>query len=110
MERLREQERIRSGKELLAAQKLEQDLQLKRNLEARRIEKEETARAKEKIRIKLGTTPAYKDSVACLDPLPLIQRKTMYPFAKSHSSSKPRLCPTLQVWEIPSIAAIECSR
>ena len=54
LERLREQERVRSGKELLAAQKLEQDLQLKRNLEARRIEKEEVARAKDRVRIKLG--------------------------------------------------------
>lgn len=54
LERLREQERIRSGKELLAAQKLEADLQLKRNLEARRLEKEEVARAKEKVRIRLG--------------------------------------------------------
>lgn len=53
MERLREQERIRSGKELLKAKKQEEELQLKRNLEARRIEKEEEARAKEKIRAKL---------------------------------------------------------
>ena len=53
MERLREQERIRSGKELLKAKKLEEELQLKRNLEARRIEKEEAARAKARINEKL---------------------------------------------------------
>ena len=53
MERLREQERIRSGKELLAAKRQEEELQLKRNLEARRIEKEETARAKARIKEKL---------------------------------------------------------
>ena len=53
MERLREQERIRSGKELLAAKRQEEELQLKRNLEARRIEKEEIARAKARIREKL---------------------------------------------------------
>lgn len=44
----------RSGKELLAAKKKEDELALKRNLEARRIEKEEEARARNKIRLKLG--------------------------------------------------------
>ena len=53
MERLREQERIRSGKELLAAKRQEEELQLKRNLEARRIEKEEIARAKARVKEKL---------------------------------------------------------
>lgn len=53
-EKLREQERIRSGKELAAAKKEEESLQLKRNLELRRIEKAEEARAREKIRLKLG--------------------------------------------------------
>jgi len=49
---------VRFGKEIQAAQKLEADLQLKRNLEARRLEKEEVARAKEKIRVKLGELSA----------------------------------------------------
>ena len=53
MERLREQERIRSGKELLKAKREEEALQLKRNLEARRIEKEEAAKAKARIKEKL---------------------------------------------------------
>ena len=54
LEKLREKERIRSGKELLEAKRQEDDLQLKRNLELRRIEKAEEARARDKIRIKLG--------------------------------------------------------
>jgi len=54
LERLREKERIRSGKELLEAKRKEDDLKLKRNLELRRIEKEEEARARNKIRVKLG--------------------------------------------------------
>ena len=53
MERLQEQERIRSGKELLKAKKMEEDLQLKRNMETRRIEKEEVKKAKAKILAKL---------------------------------------------------------
>ncbi len=57
LERLREKERIRSGKELLEAKRKEDDLKLKRNLELRRIEKEEEARARDKIRVKLGTHP-----------------------------------------------------
>lgn len=54
LEKLREKERIRAGKELLEAKRKEDDLKLKRNLEARRIEKEEEQRARDKIRIKLG--------------------------------------------------------
>ena len=57
LERLREKERIRSGKELLEAKRKEDDLKLKRNLELRRIEKEEEARARDKIRVKLGAYP-----------------------------------------------------
>ena len=49
-----ERDRIRYGKELQAAKREEDALALKRNLEARRIEKEEERRAREKIRVKLG--------------------------------------------------------
>ena len=55
---LREAERIRAGKELLQAKRLEDELRLKRNLEERQREKAEVARAKEKIRIKLGSSPS----------------------------------------------------
>ena len=58
LEKLREKERIRSGKELLEAKRKEDDLKLKRNLELRRIEKEEEQRARDKIRVKLGQRTA----------------------------------------------------
>ena len=51
---MREQDRIRTGRELAAAKRAEDDLRFKRNLEARRLEKAEEARAREKIRVKLG--------------------------------------------------------
>ena len=54
LEKLREKERIRSGKELGQAKKMEEGLQLQRNLESRRIEKEEERRARDKIKVKLG--------------------------------------------------------
>lgn len=54
LEKLREKERIRAGKELLEAKRKEDDLKLKRNLEMRRIEKEEEQRARDRIRVKLG--------------------------------------------------------
>ena len=54
LEKLREKERIRAGKELLEAKRKEDDLKLKRNLEMRRIEKAEEQRARDKIRVKLG--------------------------------------------------------
>ena len=53
-----EKDRIRYGKELQAAKREEDSLALKRNLEARRIEKEEERRAREKIRVKLGALHA----------------------------------------------------
>ncbi len=52
-ERLREKERIRAGKELLAAKRAEEDQERRRNIGWRAREKEEEARAREKIRIKL---------------------------------------------------------
>lgn len=56
LEKLQEKERVRAGKELLEAKRKEDELQLKRNLEQRRIEKAEEAQAREKIRVKLGTS------------------------------------------------------
>lgn len=53
LERLREQERLRSGRELAAAARQEEELRLKRQIEERRREKEEEERAREKIRTKL---------------------------------------------------------
>uniref|UniRef100_A0A1D2A6T0 UBA domain-containing protein n=2 Tax=Auxenochlorella protothecoides TaxID=3075 RepID=A0A1D2A6T0_AUXPR len=50
LQRLREQERIRSGKELAAAARLEAELKLKRSMEARRLEKEEERKARERVR------------------------------------------------------------
>ena len=64
LEKLREKERIRSGKELLEAKRKEDDLKLKRNLEARRIEKEEEQRARDKIRVKLGQCCALQIGTA----------------------------------------------
>lgn len=69
LEKLREKERIRSGKELLEAKRKEDDLKLKRNLEARRIEKEEEQRARDKIRVKLGQCCALQ-ACACHLALP----------------------------------------
>lgn len=66
LEKLREKERIRSGKELLEAKRKEDDLKLKRNLEARRIEKEEEQRARDKIRVKLGQCCALQIGTARL--------------------------------------------
>ena len=71
-----EKDRIRYGKELQAAKREEDALALKRNLEARRIEKEEERKAREKIRMKLGAphaaaamrTPGLSSHL--YDPLP----------------------------------------
>uniref|UniRef100_A0A7R9VJY6 UBA domain-containing protein n=1 Tax=Chlamydomonas euryale TaxID=1486919 RepID=A0A7R9VJY6_9CHLO len=52
-ERHRELERIRSGKEMLAAKQKADEADRKRALDLRRLEKEEEARAREKIRLRL---------------------------------------------------------
>lgn len=65
LEKLREKERIRSGKELLEAKRKEDDLKLKRNLELRRIEKEEEQRARDRIRVKLGMLYRQPMMVIC---------------------------------------------
>lgn len=49
----REANRVRAGKELLKAQREAKDAELRRNAELRRIEKEEEARARERVRAKL---------------------------------------------------------
>ena len=54
LERVREAEARRATKELMAAQRQEEELQLKRNIEDRAREKAEEARARDKIRVKLG--------------------------------------------------------
>lgn len=53
MEKLREQERIRSGKELLIAKRKEEECERKRLLEFRKKEKENDAKAKARIKEKL---------------------------------------------------------
>lgn len=72
MEKLREKERIRSGKELLEAKRKEDDLQLKRNLELRRIEKAEEQRARDKIRVKLGMLHAKSESTQPVIPQSIV--------------------------------------
>ena len=49
----REAARVRAGKELLKAQRDAKDAELRRNADLRRIEKEEEARARERVRAKL---------------------------------------------------------
>lgn len=53
LERERERNRIRAGKELSQAARGEEESRLRRNIEARRLEREEEARARAKIKAKL---------------------------------------------------------
>ncbi len=54
MSKLKEKERIRSGKELQAAERENKMNELKRNVEYRKREKEQDALARAKIKTKLG--------------------------------------------------------
>ncbi|KAJ3675721.1 hypothetical protein LUZ60_004763 [Juncus effusus] len=68
MEREREKERIRIGKELLEAKRMEEINERKRILELRRLEKEEEKRAREKIRQKLEEDKAERRRKLGLPP------------------------------------------
>lgn len=61
LERVREAEARRATKELMMAQRAEEELKLKRNIEERAREKAEEAAAREKIRIKLGARPLLEN-------------------------------------------------
>ena len=54
---MREGEQRRATKELMAAQRLEDEQRLKKNLDERMRAKQEEARARDKIRLKLGAPP-----------------------------------------------------
>ena len=54
---MRESEQRRATKELMAAQRLEDEQRLKKSLDERMRAKQEEARARDKIRLKLGALP-----------------------------------------------------
>ena len=60
---MREAEARRATKELMAAQRQEEELRLKRNIEERAREKAEEARARDKIRVKLGPPPTAQSTL-----------------------------------------------
>ncbi|KAL5998748.1 hypothetical protein ACLOJK_009695 [Asimina triloba] len=68
MEREREKERIRAGKELLEAKRIEEENERKRILALRKAEKEEEKRAREKIRQKLEEDKAERRRKLGLPP------------------------------------------
>lgn len=68
MEREREKERIRIGKELLEAKRIEEENERKRILALRKAEKEEEKRAREKIRQKLEEDKAERRRKLGLPP------------------------------------------
>lgn len=69
MEREREKERIRVGRELLEAKRIEEDNERKRTIAFRKAEKEEEKRAREKIRQKLEEDKAERRRKLGLPPL-----------------------------------------
>ena len=54
LEKIREADQRRATKELMMAQRTEEEQRLKRNVEERQRAKQEEARARDKIRLKLG--------------------------------------------------------
>ncbi|XP_042516143.1 stress response protein NST1-like isoform X2 [Macadamia integrifolia] len=84
MEREREKERIRAGKELLEAKRIEEENERKRLFFLRKAEKEEEKRAREKIRQKLEDDKAEsrrklglppEEPAAIKPPTPVVEEK-----------------------------------
>ncbi|KAK1592063.1 hypothetical protein Q3G72_018694 [Acer saccharum] len=89
MEREREKERIRIGKELLEAKRIEEDNERKRLMALRKAEKEEEKRAREKIRQKLEEDKAERRRKLGLPPEDPATVKPSAPAVEEKKSSLP---------------------
>ncbi|KAI9196646.1 hypothetical protein LWI28_025718 [Acer negundo] len=89
MEREREKERIRIGKELLEAKRIEEDNERKRLMALRKAEKEEEKRAREKIRQKLEEDKAERRRKLGLPPEDPATVKPSAPSVEEKKSSLP---------------------
>ncbi|XP_022761894.1 UBX domain-containing protein 1-like [Durio zibethinus] len=89
MEREREKERIRVGKELLEAKRIEEENERKRLLALRKAEKEEEKRAREKIRQKLEEDKAERRRRLGLPPEEPATVKPSAPVVEEKKSSLP---------------------
>jgi len=75
LERVREQERIRSGKELIAQKRLLEDQERQRVIDFRKREKEEAKRAKQKILEEIARDKAERRSGQSGQPPPAPEKK-----------------------------------
>ncbi|GLJ47744.1 hypothetical protein SUGI_1008380 [Cryptomeria japonica] len=89
MEREREKDRIRVGKELLEAKRIEEDNERKRILALRKAEKEEEKRAREKIRQRLEEDKAERRRKLGLPPEDPNKVKTVIPAVEEKKVSLP---------------------
>eukprot|EP00262_Sarcandra_glabra_P002400 TRINITY_DN12704_c0_g2_i1.p1 TRINITY_DN12704_c0_g2~~TRINITY_DN12704_c0_g2_i1.p1 ORF type:complete len:414 (+),score=92.37 TRINITY_DN12704_c0_g2_i1:125-1366(+) len=89
MEREREKERIRAGKELLEAKRIEEDNERKRIMALRKAEKEEEKRAREKIRQRLEEDKAERRRKLGLPPEDPGTVKPTPPVVQERKSSLP---------------------
>ncbi|WCJ33181.1 ubiquitin-associated (UBA)/TS-N domain-containing protein [Euphorbia peplus] len=89
MEKEREKERIRIGKELLQAKRMEEDNERKRIMALRKAEKEEEKRAREKIRQKLEEDKAERRRKLGLPPEDPATAKPSAPVVEEKKSSLP---------------------
>lgn len=89
MEREREKERIRVGKELLEAKRIEEENERKRLMALRKAEKEEERRAREKIRQKLEEDKAERRRKLGLPPEEPSTAKPSTPVIEEKKSSLP---------------------
>ncbi|GMY26798.1 GRB10-interacting GYF protein 2-like isoform X2 [Fagus crenata] len=89
MEREKEKERIRVGKELLEAKRIEEDNERKRILALRKAEKEEERRAREKILLKLEEDKAERRRKLGLPPEDPSAVKPSAPIVEEKKSSLP---------------------
>ncbi|KAL8491290.1 hypothetical protein ACS0TY_023067 [Phlomoides rotata] len=103
MEREREKERLRVGRELLEAKRIEEDNERKRILALRKAEKEEEKRAREKIRQKLeedkaerrrklGLAPEDPAAVKPSAPPPVEEKKSSLPIRPATKTEQMREC------------------
>ncbi|CAN6447055.1 unnamed protein product [Victoria cruziana] len=101
MEREREKERIRAGKEILEAKRIEEENERKRMLALRKAEKEEEKRAREKIRQRIEEDKAERrrrlglppeEPAAKAPPPPEQEKKASLPVKPASKAEQMRDC------------------
>ncbi|XP_074282836.1 uncharacterized protein LOC141607378 isoform X2 [Silene latifolia] len=102
LERAREKERIRAGKELLEAKRNAEENARKRMIDLKQLEKEEERRARQRIRQKLEADKAERRSKLGLPPMASSSPQTAFHSVQQKSVEVSKVVPSIKKAELLS--------